>query len=776
MRGRVSAAVLITFLLSCFALLAWPPAAAAAPPEASIAVAGSRHLDAAMIRAHFHPGAGGRLDAAALDAALKSLYATGLFQDVKIARDGSRILVTVVENPTIGRVTFEGNKKVKDDDLKKVVQAKPGGPLSRATVHGDVEGMAELYRRRGYYQVRIAPNTIARNNDRVDLVFAISEGGKLAVRRILFVGKGAYSANKLKGLLETGETNFFSFVLNNDAYDADRIEGDRDRLGRFYRAHGYADVRVTAAASYEADEKGVVVTFSIEQGPQYRLGRVDVRSNVKSIEASALSPYLRTKPGDIYDADAVDKSRQDAATGLAKNGEPFVAVLARSQRLPERRLIDLVYTVDEGNRLYVERIDIHGNSKTRDEVIRREFDVAEGDAYNRALLDRGERRIKQLGYFKAVKITTAPGSAPDRVVVDVTVEEQQTGNFSVMGGYSAQTGASLDVGVSDRDFLGTGDTAKASVTLGQYAWGFDVGFSDPYALGPRLSLGVDVYGNEQLANDYQSFNSTVYGARISTGTMLTDQVGVTFTYSIYNQGLSLDPAEGPASLPIALAAAAGPMWVSSIGVGVTYATLDNAKDPTEGIRAQVTNELAGLGGAAKFARTMQDVRYYHPIVGDLVGMVRAQGGYVTPWGGAPLPLLDGFFGGPQLVRGFAPNGYGPRDITPGTTMDNVGGNIYWTTSAELQAPMPLVPADAKLKVALFSDAGSLWATPASGISSLSSLSPAQQIANSQSIRASVGASLIWSSPFGPIRVDYAYPVAKQSYDVTQRLNFTAGGF
>jgi outer membrane protein insertion porin family len=409
-------------------------------------------------------------------------------------------------------------------------------------------------------------------------------------------------------------------------------------------------------------------------------------------------------------------------------------------------------------------------------VIRREFDVVEGDAYNRALIDSGERRTKRLGYFKSVKIGTQSGSAPDRVVVEVTVEEQQTGNFSVMGGYSSSTGATLDVGVSDRNFLGTGDIAKVSASLGQYVWGFDLGFTDPSALGPRVSLGADLFANTTLANEYQSFDSTVYGVKISTGLPLSDEVGMTWSYAIYNQSLSLDPVVGTASLPVQLAAAAGPMWISSIGAGVTYSTLNNAKNPTDGMRVQVNNELAGLGGAAKFARTAEDVRYYHEIVGDVVGIARSQGGYVTPWGGQPLPLLDGFFGGPQLVRGFAPNGYGPRDITPGTNQDNVGGNVYWTTSAELQSPMPLVPADAQLKVALFADAGSLWATPGSGISSLSSLSPAQQIANSQAIRGSVGASLIWGSPFGAIRVDYAYPAAKQSYDVTQRLNFTAGGF
>ena len=774
MAGRVASAILCLFLFGVTTPGAFQHAEAAPPAAPVIAVAGNRHTDAAMIRSHFHAETGG-IDAAALDAALKSLYATGLFEDVKISRDGDRILVTVIERPAIDKIAFEGNKRIKDDDLKKVVQSRTGGPLSHALVHDDVAQIIELYRQHGYFEVRVDPKTIARK-ERFDLVFEIKEGDKLAVRQTEFTGNTAYPANKLKGVIKTGETNFLSFLLDNDNYDADRIENDCELLRRFYLARGYADVRVRSAARYEDTKKGVVVSFTINEGAQYHLGRVDIVSNVKSVDPDTLRSHLRMQSGETYDADAVNKTTEDLAMALAKSGAPFATASPRSERVPEKRTINLVYTVEEGKRLYVERIEIHGNSKTRDDVIRREFEFVEGDAYNRALVDRGKRRLERLGYFKTVKIGTQPGSAPDRVVVDVTLDEQKTGEFFVSGGYSAADGASATVTVGDTNFLGTGDTARASATLGQYVRGFDVSFTDPYALGPRLSLGVDVFGKESLANSYQSYDSTLYGAKILAGTPISDQLGVSWSYAIYNQGISLDPALGTASLPVQQAAAAGPMWVSSVGSGMTYSTLDNLKNPTSGVRVQSNNEFAGLGGAAKFARTTEDARYYHQIFGDVVGIARAQSGYATPWGGQQLPLLNGFFGGPQLVRGFAPNGFGPRDVTPGTTQDNVGGNIYWTTSAELQAPVPLVPADAQLKMALFSDAGSLWATNASSASKLASLSPSQQIANSSAIRASVGGSLIWASPFGALRVDYAYPIAKQSYDVTQRLNFTAGGF
>jgi outer membrane protein insertion porin family len=786
MRRRLSTAAFCAFL-SAFPTIAVCGAARADAVDSMILVAGNRRIDAAMIRSYFHAAPGGRLDAAALDAALKRLYASGLFREVKISRDGGRVLVKVVENPTIERIAFEGNQIFKDSELKKVLQSKEAGPLSRPFVQGDVLRMTELYRQRGYFQARFLPQTIAARHGRVDLVFTIKEGGKLAVRKIQFVGNRAFPQNKLSGVIKTGQTNFLSFLLDNDIYSADRIENDCDLLRRFYLDHGYADIGVHSFASYDAARKGVVLTFKLDEGPLYRFGEVAIESNLKTGDDAALRRYVLTPSGGIYDADAVNKTVDGLAIELAKSGEPFANVSVRTERVPPHSaphtgeggegVINLVYAINPGKRLYVERIEIHGNGKTRDDVIRRKLDFGEGDAYNRALVDRGERRLKELGYFKSVKIDAHPGSAPDRIVLDVTIVEQDTGNFAIAGGYSTTDGMLATVSISDKNLAGSGDFAKLSLTYGQYARAFELAFTEPYFLGQPVSAGIDLFGNQSFANGNQSYNSTVYGAKFILGTSLTEQLGVVWNYSIYNQGLSLDPSSGTASLPIRQAAAAGPLWVSSVGSSVTYSTLDDNRSPTRGIRVQSNNDFAGLGGAAKFARTTEDVRYYHPIAGDVVGMVRTQDGYVTPWGGEALPLLDGFFGGPQLVRGFAPNGFGPRDLTPGTTMDNLGGNVYWTSSAELQAPMPLVPADAKLKVALFSDVGSLWATGASSVSSLtSSLSPSQQIANSRALRASVGVGLVWDSMFGPIRVDYALPIAKQPYDVTQRLNFSAGAF
>jgi outer membrane protein insertion porin family len=409
-------------------------------------------------------------------------------------------------------------------------------------------------------------------------------------------------------------------------------------------------------------------------------------------------------------------------------------------------------------------------------VIRREFDIAEGDAYNKSLIDRAERRLKNLNYFKTVKISTKPGSASDRVVLDVEVAEQSTGEFNIAGGYSTTDGLLAEVKVGENNFLGTGEALKASVSYGQYAQGVDLSASEPYFLGTKVAAGVEFFAKQTDASPYQSYGNDSYGAVMSLGTPINDQLGVQWRYSISRQDVTLDPASlaGTPSLPIQQAALAGPQWVSAVGDTVKYSTLDNNKLPTSGISSQLTQDLAGLGGDVNFLRTMEDVRYYQAINDDLVGMVRAQGGYIAPWGGQQVPLIDSFFGGPSMVRGFAPNGFGPRDLTPGTTMDNVGGSMYWATTAELQSAIPGVPQEYGLRASAFVDAGSVfhYGGPTTFPGSTQSL----QLANANIVRSSVGVGLTWGSPFGALTVNYAVPVTKAAYDVVQPLNFSAGPF
>src|SRR6185312_8839336 len=398
----------------------------------SIVVEGNRRVEADTIRSYFRPGPGGRLSTEKEDEALKALVATGLFADVRISHSGGRIVVMVVENPVINRVAFEGNKKAKDEQLTAEVQSKPRGTLSRPTVQADVQRIIEIYHRSGRFDVSVTPKIIELPNNRVDLVFEIKEGEKTGIKDIRFVGTKAFSYGRLKEVIKTSESNWLSFLQTTDIYDADRVEADRDLLRRFYLKHGYADVRiVSAVGEYDPARKGFIVTFTIEEGPQYHFGDVDVQSNVRAINGQSLRGILRTRKGDVYNADLVEKTVEELTVEISRRGYPFGQVRPRGDRNVESRTIAVAYVVDEGSRAYIERINIRGNVRTREYVIRREFDISEGDPYNRALIDRAERRLKNLNFFKTVKITNEPGSAPDRVVINVDLVEQSTGDFSV---------------------------------------------------------------------------------------------------------------------------------------------------------------------------------------------------------------------------------------------------------------------------------------------------------------------------------------------------------
>jgi outer membrane protein insertion porin family len=742
-----------------------------------IDVQGNRRIDAETVRSYFHASPDGRYDDAARDAALKALVATGLFDSVKIDRAGGRLVVHLTEAPVLDRVAFEGNKKLKDDALKAVVESKARGALQRAVVQADVNRIIEAYQHAGRADVSVVPQIIDRGNGRVDLVYVMTEGGKTTVREINFAGNHVFSKRQLSAVIKTSATNVLSFLTGGDVYDADRIADDREKLRLYYRSKGYADASVTSAkAEYDPATHGFDVTFSIDEGLLYHFGDISVVSNVPGLDSERLRRLLLPQPNAVFDGGALEKTTDALAIELAKLGYPFAQAVPRPTRDAAAQRIGVAFVIDQGPRTYVERIDIHGNTRTRGYVIRREFDIAEGDAYNKSLIDRAERRLKNLNYFKSVKISRLPGSAPDHVVLDVEVVEQSTGDFNIAGGYSTTDGLLAEVKLGDSNFLGTGVALKSSVSYGQYARGVDLSASEPYFLGTRVSAGIELYGRQSDASPYQSYGSDVYGATVQFGTPLTEQIGVQYRYSLYNQNVTLDPASLAAapSLPIQQAALAGPAWVSSVGDTVTYNTLDNNKNPTSGIKSQLSQDLAGLGGNVNFLRTTEDVRYYHPVNDDVVSLVRAQGGYITGWGGQQVPLLNSFFGGPTMVRGFAPNGFGPRDLTPGTTMDNVGGSMYWATTAELQSSIPGVPQEYGLKASAFVDAGSVfhYGGPTIFPGSAQSL----QVANSNVVRSSVGVGLTWASPFGGLTVNYAVPLTKASYDVVQPLSFGASPF
>jgi len=823
-----------------------------------IVVQGNRRVDADTIRQYFKAGPGKHLDADQINAGIKALYESGLFQNINVSTQGNRVIVTVVEAQVIDRVAFEGNHRMKDEQLQQEIQSKPRGTLSRPAVQADTERIMEIYRRNGRFDVTVVPQIIERPNNRVDLVFKINEGEKTGIKDVIFVGNHAYSSWRLKDVIKTATSNILSFLQTTDVYDPDRIEADRDLLRRFYLQHGYADVQVVSATGvYDPAKKGFIVTFTIEEGPRYRFGNIDIQSNVHAVDASTLRPILMTHQGDIYNGNAVEKSVEDLTIEMARRGYPFGTVRPRGDRNPTTHTIGVTYVIDEGTRAYIERINIRGNTRTRDYVIRREMDIYEGDPYNRALLDRAERRIKNLNFFKTVKITTEPGSAPDRVVVNVDLVEQSTGDFSIMGGYSTAEGWMVQASVSERNLLGTGRFAKLSGTYGEYVRSAEVDFVEPYFLDQRISAGVDLFARQTLANSYFSYGTESIGGSLKFGIPLREDFALQLRYSLYTQSIQLPSylndcnninpnfstsfpnlqalnaagnngatfwgaqdavsaaaglqtdcyALGQASLPIRTELGLGTMITSSAGYGLIYNTVDNNKNPTSGLNVNFGQDFAGLGGNSYFMRSAIDVHSYYEPISDLVSVLHLQAGNITGFQNCPTPntcvsnndyvsMLNDFKMGPNLVRGFAPAGLGPRDITPGTSNDLVGGTMYWGASLEFDYPLYFLPKDSGFTGGVFIDSGSVWgyraetSNPATGEINGTVLTAggplvctsataggngcAMQVADDANVRASVGASIIWNSPFGPLRFDFAYPIRKDSYDRTQFFQFGGG--
>src|SRR6516165_3213692 len=528
-----------------------------------------------------------------VDDGLKALIETGLFQDVRINRGpGGRLIITVVENPVIGRIAFEGNKKIKDEQLSAEVQSKPRGTLSRPMVQSDALRIAEIYRRSGRYDVHVIPEIIEQPNNRVDLIFRIEEGQKTGVKSIEFVGNIAYSSYRLRDVIKTHESNLLSFLGNNDIYDPDRVEADRDLIRRFYLKHGFADVQVVAALTeYDPERKGFLVTFKIEEGQQYRVGTVDFQSSIPALDGNALRNFSRVNVGSVYNVESVEKSVEEMQIEASRRGFPFAVVRPRGDRNFEAHTVSVIFTIEEGPRQYVERINIRGNTRTRDYVIRREFDISEGDAYNRALVDRAERRLKNLDFFKEVKISTEPGSSSDRVILDVNLEEKSTGDFSVSGGYSTSDGALAEVSISERNFLGRGLYAKAAVQYGQYARGVSLSFVEPYLLDYRVALGLDAFYRQQLANSFISYGTKTIGFSPRLGFQLREDLSLQLRYSIYQQTISLpsflddcnnNPGNG------LLAFNPSPAWVAANAPGTP-----NGGSVTEG--GQTATDTSGRG-------------------------------------------------------------------------------------------------------------------------------------------------------------------------------------
>ncbi len=729
-----------------------------------IDVRGASRVGAEAVRSNLTIQPGKSFSNTDIDDSVKQLYDTGYFSDVKISVSGSTLVVSVQEAKLINQVVFNGNRKIKDDKLAAIVKTHAAGPFNDAQIQADIQAIKDAYAATGRSEVKVTTQVVPLGEGRVNLAFVIDEGDRTKIDAINFVGNNAYSSGRLASVINTKRSNFLSFLTRKDVYSEDKLHADEEALRQFYYNRGYADFRIISSdAVFDEATNKYTLTFNMEEGPRYNFGPITVQSTVPGIDANQLQGLVRTREGQVYSAKEVQKSMEAISDQVASAGYPFARVTPRGNRDLGNNTIGVEYLVDQGERAYVERIEIRGNSRTRDFVIRREFDMSEGDAFNQQMITRAKRRLEALGYFSSVNISTQPGSSPDRVVVVVDVQDQSTGSFGIGAGYAAGgDGLILEASVEEKNFLGRGQYIKISAGGGQEgSRTYGLNFTEPYFLGYRLAVGFDLNHSETSSNDNYDYeeNSGVLRATAP----ITEDLATTFRYN-YKQ-MKYDPSGSLSDLsaPYQNLVENSPWVKSSISQTLTYNTLDDMTLPREGIYATLTHEIAGLGGDSQFYKIYGKARYYHLLAddADIIGSVTGSAGYVVGFD-KHLNVFDQFTLTNGDIRGFENKGIGPR--IAGANDDPLGGTTYFTVSAEATFPLPAVPRDFGLRGAVFADAGTLFGND---------VDPLGDSVNGKdaSLRASVGVGLMWASPFGTLRVDYAIPVAKEDFDKTQNFKF-----
>lgn len=736
-----------------------------------IEVRGNTRVDADTIRNYVSIKPGKSFSGGDIDEAVKGLFGTGLFSDVQINQVGSSLVITVSEYKVVNQVLFQGNKKIKDAQLTNVVQLKPRGSFSQATLDADVQAVKAAYGNIGRDDASVTTQIMDLGDNRVNVVFNITEGDRTKIAAINFVGNSAYSSRRLADVINTKRSTVLSFLLRDDVYDEQKLRADEELLRRFYYNHGYADFQVVSAFGELDDATNeYTVTITVQEGERYRFGDVSVDSSIPEVDAASLNSVIESHSGDVYSAKDVEDSIIAITERVAGQGYAFAQVTPRGDRNYENRTISVVYTVDQGTKAYVERIEIRGNSRTRDYVIRREFDISEGDAFNQVLIQRAKKRLEALDFFEKVDISTAPGSEPDQVVLVVDVTEKSTGEFSIGAGYSTggdTPGASVQGSVSERNFLGRGQFIRFSAGGGKNSRDYSFSFTEPYFLGHRISAGFDIF---KSTRDYDDYDSESTGATIRFGLPITDNITTQLAYNISQEKYELDDDCAPLGNPCDVSDAIldgveqSPWLKSSISGALIYNTIDNEKKPHSGIYTNLGAEFAGVGGDAKYVKLTARGSYYQTLSDelDIVGVFSGGAGHIFSYGNGDLRVFDHFKSNDRMIRGFEYNGIGA--ISSGTSDDHLGGTTYFNASAEAQFPLPAVPESLGLRGAVFADAATLYGTELAS-------SRVRSGSDSMEWRASVGIGILWDSPFGPLRVDYAVPVKKEKTDDVQELNF-----
>ncbi len=595
------------------------------------------------------------------------------------------------------------------------MQLKPRSPYDAATMESDIEAIKGAYAHVGRSDATVNARTVDLGQGRVNVVYEINEGTRTKIANVDFVGNQAFSARRLRDVISTKRSNPLSWLTRNDVYDEGRLQADEETLRRFYYNRGYADFRVVSSnAVLDPSTNEYTITIMVDEGQRYTFGNVSVESTVDGVDGQALDHLVKTRTGKPYSAKAIEDSVLAVTENVAGSGYAFAKVEPRGDRDFENHTISVVYSVDQGPRAYIQRIEIRGNDKTRDYVIRREFDMNEGDAFNQVMVQRAKRRLEALDFFQTVNISTAPGSEPDQVVLVVDVVEKSTGEFSIGGGYTTggeTPGAQVEAAITERNFLGRGQYIRISAGAGQDDMrNYGLSFTEPYFLGYRLSAGFDVFRRTYRVNDDYDVEQT--GGSIRFGLPITDNFSAGIAYNLVQEKYDLYHSGGDDYYaPALLDAAKNSPWLrSSISYSLTYNSIDDMKSPHDGIYSKFTQEFAGLGGDAKYIKTTAKASYYRTLSqeADIVGLVGVGGGYIHEFGDDGVRIFDLFKNNSDIIRGFKFNGIGPYQESKSGKRYWVGGTTYFNASAEVQFPMPLVPESLGIRGAVFTDAAMLF--------------------------------------------------------------------
>jgi outer membrane protein insertion porin family len=728
----------------------------------SIVVEGNQRIEAETVRSYMVFKAGDTYDDQKVDESLKTLFGTGLFADVTMRREGSRLIVAIAENPVINRVAFEGNSAINNDALETEVQLKPRTIYTRAKVQGDVQRIVDVMRRSGRFSATVEPKVIQLPQNRVDLVFEIDEGPVTKIGGINFIGNQEFSDSRLREIIATSQSAWWKILSSSDNYDPDRLAFDRELLRRHYLSEGFADFQVVSAvADLSRDGGEFFITFTVEEGPQYTFGPSEVTTELDKLDIEKLNSLILTLEGDTYDAGLIDKTVDALTFEAGTKGYAFSEVRPRVHRDRETLIAGVTYRITEGPRAYVERINIDGNLRTLDRVIRREMRMAEGDAFNRVLLERSEKSIRALGFFAAVEVTEEPGSAPDQTVINVAVQEQSTGELSLGFGFSSTDSALADISLTERNFMGKGQLLRLRLALSGTSQQIDLRFTEPYFLGRDLVAGFDIFGVENDFQDESGFDERVTGFGFRFGFPLSENGRILTRYALRREEIT--------NLTTAAQQFILPRDEIKSSVGYTY-YLDRRNDPVEptgGWDFEIDQEFSGVGGSVRYVRNEITARTYYEITDEFLASLRLKAGNIEGIG-QDVNISDRFFIGGSDFRGFERSGVGPRDLISDNAL---GAQAFAVGSAEVTFPN-FLPEALDITTSLFADAGIVGAADQENrfVGAFQTV----KVEDDLTPRVTAGISIYWQSPFGPVRVDLSQAIRKEDYDKTESFRFSAG--